>query len=615
MPVSRQALVLGLLAVAASQPVWAQSDVSKTLLEQGRYWQAQGRSELAEQSWAKLLTTDPNQPEALYGMGAIAVGKQQLTQAQTYLAKLRAAAPSSRYVPLLEQDLRLAVEPGKSALVKARQMAQDAGTQQDKAAMSAAIAQYDLALGGKTPQGAVAREYYTNLGYAQDGLDRAIQGLQRLNAEDPNNPAILMPLAQHMTSDDARRVDGLHLLEKLSTRPDTGGAATEYWRGVLGWMGPPRPQDKPLFEAYLKLHPDDDEIRRQMLQPPSAGAGGSVHQDPRLVRGAAAIKSGDLDTAEQAFSDVLREKPDSADALGGLGVVRMQQDKLAQAESLLSRAVSRPGGGGWVRALNTARYWTLVNQANASQSAGDTDLAQRQLDQAMKLDAHASAARNALAKMYAEQGDLAKAENTYRAVLASDPGNRDAVSGLVGVMAQTGRADQAMAWINSMTPDQQTSVGGLGRLRAAAASGQAKAAEQRGDMDAARQALEDARRNDPENPWIRLDLASYYLDNDQQSEARSLADSLASSPETPDTLYARALLASQMGEWSKAQETVARIPAADRTVSMQTLARQIDFLAQADHASKLAKDGQQQEARELLTQLEPEAGQNPAMLG
>src|ERR1700744_643266 len=185
MLVSRQACVLGLLISSVSHTGLAQETTSRMLLEQGRYWQAHDKPDLAAQSWSKLLQTDPNHPEGLYGMGTIAVGKQQFPVASGYLARLRAAAPNSRFVPLLEQDLRLGGEPGKSLLAKARQMAQDAVNQNDLKALSAAIAGYDKALGGKPPQGAVAREYYTYLGYTEGGVDQAIQGLERLNTDTP----------------------------------------------------------------------------------------------------------------------------------------------------------------------------------------------------------------------------------------------------------------------------------------------------------------------------------------------------------------------------------------------------------------------------------------------
>ncbi|WP_322045642.1 cellulose biosynthesis protein BcsC [Paraburkholderia sp. J67] len=614
MLVSRsQACILGLLLTSFSHPVWAQDATSRMLLEQGRYWQAHDKPDLAAQSWSKLLMTDPKQPEGLYGMGLIAVGKRQFSVANDYLARLRAAAPASPFVPLLEQDVRLATEPGKSTFAKARQMAQDAVNQNDPKALSAAMALYDKALGGKAPQGAVAREYYTYLGYTEGGVDPAIQGLSRLSADTPNDPNIQLPLALHEVRDERTRAAGIALLEKLAARPDVGAEATEAWRSVLTWVTP-TPKNRSWFEDYLKLHPDDDEIRHQMQTPRASGAPAGPVMDPRLTRGFAAFKAGDITTAEQSFAAVLRDKPDDSNALGGLGLVRMQQGDLVQAQTLLSRAASRPGAGeNWIKALNSARYWQLVNQAEGAQSAGDYATARRELDQALRLDPAEPGGRNASARLYAAQGDLSRAEKIYRDLLASTPNNAEAVSGLIDILAQTGRADEAQKWVDGMTPAQQASIGGLARLRAAVASGRADAAEQRGDVDGARRILEDAQRADPDNPWLRLELARYELQQGHADAARELVDGLlASIPDNPDALYASALLAMQMGDWTRAQDTMARIPAAARTPNMVATAQQIDFQAVAAQASQLAREGNLDDARNMLARLEASAGKDPA---
>ncbi|WP_233834901.1 cellulose biosynthesis protein BcsC [Paraburkholderia sp. ZP32-5] len=607
--------IVGLLAASAGHPVWAQDATSNMLVEQGRYWQAHDKPDLAAQSWSKLLLSDPKQPEALYGMGTIAVGKQQFAAANGYLTRLRAAAPGSRFVLLLEQNLRLAAEPGKSEFAKARQMAQDAVNQKDQAGLAAAIAEYDKALGGKPPQGSVAREYYSYLGYTDNGLGQAIQGLQRLNTETPNDPNTMLSLAQHMVRDEKTRAAGIALLEKLAARPDVGGEATEVWRSVLTWVTP-TPQDKAWFDDYLKLHPDDDEIRHQMVAPHAAAPTGPV-VDARLTRGFAAFKAGDITTAEQSFTAVLHDKPDSTDALGGLGLVRMQQGDLAQAEKLLSRAVSRPGAGAnWAKALNSARYWLLVNQAEGAQNVGDFTAARRDLDQALRLDPAEPGGRNASARLYAAQGDLKRAEKGYRDVLATSPNNREALTGLIDILAQTGRADEGQKLIDGMSAEQKTGIGGLDRLRASVAAGRADAAVQRGDLKAARQILEDAQRNAPNNPWIRLELARYELKQGHADQAKQLVDGLlVTNPDDPEALYASALLAMQMGDWTRAQNTMARIPSTSRTPNMVATAQQIDFQVVVAQASQTALEGNLEDARSMLARLEPAAGQDPAKVG
>ncbi|HEY2593610.1 MAG TPA: tetratricopeptide repeat protein, partial [Chloroflexota bacterium] len=90
---------------------------------------------------------------------------------------------------------------------------------------------------------------------------------------------------------------------------------------------------------------------------------------------------------------------------------------------------------------------------------------------------------------------------------------------------------------------------------------------------------------------------------------------LVTNPDNPEALYASALLAMQMGDWTRAQDTMARIPAASRTPNMVATAQQIDFQVVVAQASQAALEGNLEDARSMLARLEPAAGQDPAKVG
>ena len=94
----KRALALGLAtAFAAHAPaiVFAQAatDPLNVLIDQGKYWQAHKRGDLAEQAWQKVLRIDPKQPDALFGMGMVLADRKDGSGAQQYLARLREVAP------------------------------------------------------------------------------------------------------------------------------------------------------------------------------------------------------------------------------------------------------------------------------------------------------------------------------------------------------------------------------------------------------------------------------------------------------------------------------------------------------------------------------------------
>uniref|UniRef100_UPI0026286F3F tetratricopeptide repeat protein n=1 Tax=uncultured Pigmentiphaga sp. TaxID=340361 RepID=UPI0026286F3F len=409
MSARRKTVVVGLLAALIHSGAWAQSDPVKVLVEQGRYWQSRGNGERAAEAWQKLLKLAPNHPEALYGMGNVELDAGRTEQARSYLAQLKRTHPDSPLIARLEQAINLG---GSSrVLQRARELARSGQT-------SEALATYQTALGGKAPEGPLALEYYQTLGGTPQGWDEARRGLEKLASESPNDPHIALALAQHLTYREATRREGIQRLAELAKRPDVGKAAADSWRKALAWSGT-RPADAPLYRAYLEAYPDDvdvrtklDEIERQQRATRQAA---TVSADPLRQRAAAgfqALDAGDLLKAENDFQAVLAARPGDGDALGGLGIVRLRQEKFAQAKDLLERASRQGSASRWRSALNSATYWSLLEQARGARASGALDNARRSLEQAIKLDPNEPTAQNELGDVLAESGQLDAAEAT-----------------------------------------------------------------------------------------------------------------------------------------------------------------------------------------------------------
>ncbi len=105
---------------------------------------------------------------------------------------------------------------------------------------------------------------------------------------------------------------------------------------------------------------------------PDASAAVAWQQDPGLARGLKSVGKWveDQATAEREFTARLKTHPNDADALGGLGVLRQQQNKLEDAEVLLTRATRQQGGKSWQGALNDVRYWSLLKRASDNRAKG-----------------------------------------------------------------------------------------------------------------------------------------------------------------------------------------------------------------------------------------------------
>ncbi|MCX7080307.1 MAG: tetratricopeptide repeat protein, partial [Pseudomonas sp.] len=606
----RYTLAIGIFTALIASAVHAESnDVQSQLVEQGHYWQARANAQRASEIWQKVLRLDPNQVDALYGMGLIGVKQSKPQQAQEYLARLQALSPRPWLALQLEQDIALAQPQNKALLDEARRLAD--GDERDKATQV-----FRQLFADRTPEGTVGREYYTNLAFNSAGWPEARKGLERLLRETPNDSILALFLAKHLVRHEDSRAEGIHALAKLSTRVDIAGDADESWRLALTWIGPPNAAQVPLFEEFLKVHPDDQGIREQMSKGKSQSAGAGVgapawQQDPIVARGLQALEKGDQAGAEQAFQTRLKSKPDDADALGGLGVVRQQQNKLGEAEQLLTRAISK-GGIRWKAALDSVRYWTLLQRARDLQAKSQTVQAQDAIAQAMRLNPAGVDARLTLADIQAQAGQMDAAQANYRQVLSAQRGNPQAVRGLINVLSQTGQADEALRLLDTLPPADQARLGDSGRLRALRSTQMAKLAEQRGDVRGAQSALAEAVQNDPDNVWTRFDLARLYLKTGESQKARDLIDAmLKTHPDSIDALYTSALLSVEMEQWQAAQTAISRIPADRRTADMNELADQITLTVQINLAASIAKRGQRQEALALLDRLQPMASRSP----
>lgn len=594
----------------------ASKDPLNVLIDQGKYWQSHHRGDLAEQAWQKVLRIDPKQPDALYGMGMVLADRKDGAGAQQYLARLKAVAPS--YPNLDELGRRL----GESSLRD--QTVNDARRLAQSGQSASAVEEYQRALNGKPATPELQLEYYQALSATPQGWDQARRGLEQLARDNPDDPRYALAYAQHLTYRDSTRRDGIARLQKLAGDSTVGASAKKSWRQALLWLDA-RPSDAALYEAYLQGATDDAAVKARfesMVQQDRtardrAQENAAVDARGRIIAdGFAALDRGDLGTARAKFSSVLATSPNDTDALGGMGIAALKQEHFAEARNYLERASRSGNPARWKTALDSATYWTYTSDAIGARSNGEFAKAKSLFERAIALNPSDVTAQVLLGEMLLSNGDPAGAEQAYRMALRRQADNPDAIRGLVGALAAQGRGDEALQFANQLNTEQQSKAGGINRLRGEAQAAQARAAEARGDLGSARSLFEDALLNDPDDPWLRLDLARIYVRQGAVANARSMMDGLlAAHPDMTDALYASALLSAETQDWAAGLAQLERIPAAQRTDAMTTLQHRLWVHQQADLATRMARNGQSQQALATLRAAEPVAGNSPELIG
>ena len=279
-----------------------------------------------------------------------------------------------------------------------------------------------------------------------------------------------------------------------------------------------------------------------------------------------ALQDGALETAANQFQKALGINRKDGDALGGLGLVRLRQNRFGEAADLLGQASRIGKADQWAKALSTARFFAGLEDARSLLAQGRVADAQNEAERVLQMGyGEPAPALELLAQIYEKQGRYADSAELYRQAL------------------QGGAQDEQ-------------------RLQASAARGRALAAAQRGDHAGAESEFQNGLLLDRSDPWIRYEFARYMLRQGRASEAEGLLRTLATMGGA-DANYAAALLSNDLGRSADAERFLALIPENQRTQPMRNLAIGVKVDAAIVRAKALAASGQQAQAVTVLRQL------------
>ncbi|CAH2602375.1 Cellulose synthase operon protein C [Rhodovastum atsumiense] len=530
------------------------------------FWENNDRPELALQEAERALGIWPANPDLLAMAARLSSQLGHDAAAETYRRQLREVAPGDTALAAAAERPLGPAE--RATLEEARKLAA-AGRSQD------ALRLYRRLWQGKVPEN-LATEYYLVLGSSSpEGFATANTELARAAERQPLNIYLRLAYARLQTFQEGTRPAGMRQLRELNHQPLTAQAARDAWREALLWQGANAETEQQLT-AYLQDYPDDTKIvqRRdevhQTLQP---------NRGPMArIRGYEAHAQGKLAEAEREFRTALAEDPEDAETMVFLGMMLRRQNRQAEATKLIERAFAlapdrrdefRATLGETAAAAARAQY----AQVNRLADQGKYDQAERLLRQLMQKDRNAGNYLT-LGNIQLRAGRLAEAEENLRRAVQMAPGNADAVLGLADALARQGRGQEADA-LYAQAQELFTRSGnrtGLQALRRSRAERLRVQATKLDDADARIALLRSGLALDPGHAWLRLDLARDLLKQGQRAEAKQvMAGALAGDRADPDALQAAIAFAQDTDDLALANQLIARLPARNRTRSMQDL--------------------------------------------
>ncbi|MDD3445966.1 MAG: tetratricopeptide repeat protein, partial [Zavarzinia sp.] len=503
------ALALGVTApVAKAQPAVPDPMVSadvvgavQALLDQARYWRLNGRPDLVADSMRRVYALAPRDPGVIRQLGAFAVEDGDMAAATGWLAYLRRVAPEDPGIAGLERSVRLGPVPA-AGIGEARRLAQSGDA-------AGALALYRRLFGGGAPPDAYALEYYQTLAGTPDGFDAAQRGLGLLAARDPNGVAGLA-YARVLTDREPTRRRGIVLLLQ---RGDA--EARPALRQALLRLAA-EPADKPLYDAYMALAPDDGAVaghfaeatapaarnggstalealaaakrardggklaEAERLAAPLAQGQGPLARDALLLLGDVQHRRGNLRAAEATYRAVLDADPEQRDALTALYALLVKQKRNAEAQALAAR---RPSGeSGAVGDIGQAQANALRDRAAKALAAGDLAGARANLEAALANSPDDPWARLDFARLLARGGEYERSRALIDEMVTARDTGPDALYAAALFAAEQGHSEQVLALIarvpeRSRTAEMTSLVeraeveGEIGRARAAALAG------------------------------------------------------------------------------------------------------------------------------------------------
>ena len=207
-----------------------------------------------------------------------------------------------------------------------------------------------------------------------------------------------------------------------------------------------------------------------------------------------------------------------------------------------------------------------------------------------------------LAQVAEAEGRTDEAEAAYRRLLARDPANGGAIRGLVRLY-RAESAERALAFIETLAAPQRQNSTNCAMLCSWLAISSRPTSTGARRPAAASEALRQARRLDPNDPWLTYRRPIRYVRRGAFYEADSTFDDLlARKPADPTTRYAHALYLAAAERDAQALTSLQQIPASDWNDDIRTLATRVERREFMSRVAKLRAAGREPAAAELMQQ-------------
>lgn len=564
----------------AAPTAWAEQsgapasvDVGALLLQRAEYWYAHQQMANARQALAQAAHLSPDNPHILELEAQWAHEANDATGVQAALQALRSRFPNAPETQRITAKLA-AGDASDIDVSGARSLAQAGET-------SAAAAAYRK-LFPNGPPAAYAVEYYETMAGAVGYRDKGRIGLKQLVTQSPNNLDAQIAYAEVLTWRPASRSEGLKRLQQLANisglSERQSASISHAWSETLHWLAE-TPESVPSYDAWLKIHPQDSDIlairkRAEVAEPENAAL--------NRTQGYQALANDGVNDADTFFSQAVAQRPTDADALGGLGLVRMRQGRMQEAADLLERATQAEpkNADKWSSALAAAQVATTYGRVRSLMQAGNYAEAKSELNKAITLDPHQAGLISLSGDVSRKAGQTQEAESLYRQALAMEPNNVGALQGLYNLLRNSGHSAELSdieRRLARVSPDYARQIENADLV---------KRANSATNLDDKIDLLRRAVAESPRDPWVRLHLAQTLETAGNRAEAGQIMEPMMSAGRgaSSTTLQAGIYFANQIHDTATVERLLQILPRQSMTADIRQISDRLKFQKMVDAA-------------------------------
>lgn len=544
------------------------------LINQVRFWLNRDRPDLAQLSVNKLARVASDNSDIYAAQALVDVRTNQRKGATELLAKIRAIHPDSPDIAEIEQALRGKNGGTQASLHQADQLARIGKVDE-------ALRVFRTTFPQGIPENHVV-DYWRLMARTPNGRPAAIRAMETLLHDYPGNPEYQLELACLRTARYPWPKTEIDVLAGLSRDTEYGPRARSCWRDAV--LDIPSSDGSGLIylKTYLEQNPDDLGAKEHWVKNQQTLA--HLHQlmaDPMYqekLSGLGYYQDGDYEQARKKLLIAYKKYPHDVEIVGGIGKTLLKQSRDSEATPWFrqARQLEPDAHKKWDALIFTSIFWGDLQEAGRLRQAGHFDQAENKVQEALRMDPQQLDARAQLIRLKVDEVQFAQAIN-----LASQMPEPQQSDLLRDIHASDARYLHKQADLNVAA----------------------------GHPDHAYRYLQRAHDLNPLDPWVTYDLAEMEVQQGRTDAANQLFVKLVQAqPTDPSTLYADSLFLSKRDRNTEALNTLEQIAPDQRDTKIMALQRRLWVSWQLDQARAYANQGNQDQARKTLTQVQTSVG-------